>query len=210
MIYVDLEFPSCETALGLRVDPMWSTTVAVSAGGHEITNQNWEDVRHSFDGSMVGATAPEHEAVRNHWMVMRGRTKKFPVKDPIDFEATQSEGRMVEADTSPANEFQMYKRYGTGSDAYDRKITRPKSGTIAVFRTRAAVTTNVTGSATITYTTGEVSMAGHLAGDTYAWSGEFRVPCRYDIDKFPRAVFERVDDELFIDCGPIVLVEVRE
>jgi uncharacterized protein (TIGR02217 family) len=208
--FVDIPFPDC-IAFGAQSDPMWLTTVSASIGGEEWANQNWSDARHAYDVSFAVRTQSDYQQVRAHFHQVRGRARSFPFKDFLDFEVLQAEGLIADDAIEPTGDFQMYRRYGTGAEAYDRRITRPVSGTLIIYRTRSASTTVVTGDATIDYTTGLVTFASHLSGDTYAWSGEFRVPCRYDTDRLPAvAVNRRADDELLVECPSISLVEVRE
>lgn len=211
-MYVDQEFPAC-VAFGAQSDPAWSTNIVASFSGREARNQNWTLARHYFDASPGIKTATDYAVVRQHFHTMRGRAKSFPFKDPLDFDVAQSQGVLITAESSPNNEFQLYRRYGTGDDAFNRKITRPKTGTLTVYRTRSATTTDATADATIDYTTGIVTMASHVAGDTYAWSGEFRVPCRYDIDRLPAVIIDRnpgEDGELYVQCNGVLLVEDKE
>jgi uncharacterized protein (TIGR02217 family) len=209
MQFVDVQFPDC-IAFGAQSDSTWSTDVAAVLSGHEITNQNWEDARHLFDVSFAVRTASDYRMVRTHFHEVRGRAKAFPFKDFLDFSALATEGVMLLDDSdSPPGDYQMYKRYGSGAYAYDRKITRPVSGTITVFRTRAAVTTTI--AATIDYSTGLVTVTGHVVGDIYTWSGNFNVPVRYDTDRLPAmAINKESEGELLVQCGSIPICEVRE
>lgn len=210
MEFVDIEFPR-RIAFHARAEAQWNTAVTAMLSGFEATNQNWAQTRHAYDAGLAIRTASEYLQVKTHFHAMRGRAKSFPFLDPIDHEVSQAAGVL----TASGSDWQMFYRYGTGDGVYDRKITRPHTGTIAVFRTRSGVTTNVTGSATITYTTGIVAITGDVDGDTYAWSGEFFVPCRYDIDRLPGAIIDkqpqgRQNPELLVDCDSIPLLEVRE
>jgi uncharacterized protein (TIGR02217 family) len=212
MSFVNTPFPDC-IAFGAQSDPMWSTNIPVSAGGFEKANQNWEEVRHAYDVSFAVRTASEYKLIRTHFNEIRGRANHYPFKDYLDFEVSTSEGRLLSAaGAAPAADgsFQLHKRYGS-TNAYDRKITRPDSP-IAVWRTRSAVTTNIVGAgAAVTYTTGVVAITGHVGGDTYSWSGTFKVPVRYDTDRLPAAIINRHNaEELLVDCSSIPLVEVRE
>lgn len=213
MSFVNIPFPDC-IAFGAQSDPMWSSTVTMSAGGFEKANQNWEESRHAYDVAFSVRTASDYSLIRAHFHQVRGRANTFPFKDHLDFEVSASEGKLLDAagaEPSTNATFQLHKRYGSGADRYDRKITRPVSP-VAVLRTRSGTTTNITGAgAAVTYTTGAVAITGHVAGDTYAWSGTFLVPCRYDTDRLPAAIVNRHNaDELLVDCGSIPLVEVRE
>jgi uncharacterized protein (TIGR02217 family) len=218
MDFVAVSFPDC-IAFGAQSDPMWSTNLSVSFGGFEVANQNWQDNRHMFDVSFSIRNATDYRLCRSHFNQMRGRAKAFPFKDFLDFEAAASEG--VTADAASASDgYQLYKRYGSGDDKYDRKITRPVSGTLTIYRTRSAVTTNVTADCTINYggdstlePGGTFSVTGDQEGDVYTWAGEFNVPCRYDTDRLPAAAVNKepgTQGELLVSCGAIPVLEVKE
>jgi len=210
MEFVDIEFPR-RIAFHALAEAQWQTELTAMLSGFESTNQNWVQTRHAYDVGLAIRSASDYLQVKTHFHAMRGRAKSFPFLDPIDHVVSQGVGVL----TATASNWQMFYRYGSGGSAYDRKITRPRNGTIAVFRTRSGVTTNVTGSATITYTTGIIAITGHASGDTYAWSGEFFVPCRYDIDRLPGAIVDKqppghVSPQLLVQCDSIPMLEVRE
>lgn len=211
MEFVDTPFPEC-IAFQAKAEAMWQTTLTTVLSGFESTNQNWAQTRHAYDAGLAVRVASDYLLVKTHFHLMRGRAKAFPFTDPIDHTVVQAAGVLVAEAGSP-NDLHMFYQYGTGSGAYQRRITRPKTGTVKVYRTRAAVTTDITGSATISYTTGIVAVTGHVAGDTYAWSGDFFVPCRYDIDRLPGVIVNKQpgpNGELFVDCDSIPIVEIRE
>lgn len=208
MVYVDVPFPD-RIAFGAQSDPMWETTVVASIGGQESTNQHWSYAKHAYDVSFAVRTAQDYLLIREHFHQVRGRARKFPFKDYLDFRVSSADGVLLDA----AGGLQLHRRYGAGADAYDRKITRPVSGTVTVFRTRLGVTSNATADATIDHATGLVQMAGGESDDTYTWSGEFVVPCRYDVDRLPAIIANKqpgAAGELLVRCEAIPIVEVRE
>lgn len=208
MDYLDQPFPE-RIAFGARSEPTWFTDVAQTFGGYESTNQNWSQVRHYFDVTFAIRLATDYQAVRAHFHMARGRAKKFRFKDFLDYQATTDPLTA----TATANVYQCYKRYGSGSNAYDRIITRPIELTMTIFRTRASVTTDITGSSTIDDETGLVTVTGHVGGDTYTWTGEFDVPCRYDVDKLPAVAVNKnphADGDLIVESGNVIIVEVRD
>lgn len=211
MQFVNVAFPDC-IAFGASFDPVWSTTVIQSIGGHESTNENWEDSRGHFELSLTARPVSEYAAARSHFHEMRGRANYFPLKDYTDFQVLVTEGVLRDdAGVAPAanGTYNLHKTYGSVNPYY-RRITRPDTP-IQVFRTRAAVTTDITGAgATVTYAGGTVAITGHQSGDTYTWSGTFKVPCRYDVDRLPSPIINKSDGELVVDCGPIPIVEVLE
>jgi uncharacterized protein (TIGR02217 family) len=206
MDFVDIPFPD-RIAFNARAEAAWHTTLTALLSGFESSNQEWSHTRHFYDAGLAIRVASDYLDVKAHFHSVRGKAKSFPFLDPIDHTVSQSAGVL----TASGSDWQMFYRYGSGASLYDRKITRPKIGTIALFRTRAGVTTSISG--TISYTTGLVTIAGHVAGDTYAWLGEFFVPCRYDIDRLPAVIVNKQggeSGELFVDCDSIPIVEVRE
>lgn len=214
MEFVNVTFPDC-IAMGAQSDAGWLTDVTSTTAGFDYTNQRWQDSRHYFDVSFAIRNRVDYLLVRSHFHEVRGRARKFLIKDFLDFQCAASEGVLLTtALVAPAanGTFYLHKRYGSTS-AYYRKITRPDSP-IIVYRTRSAVTTNITGAgAAVTYTTGEVVITGHMSGDTYSWAGTFKVPARYDIDRIPGVAINKepgADGELLVTCDSIVIVEVKE
>lgn len=210
MEFVDMEFPR-RIAFQATAEAQWMTQLTALNSGFEATNQNWSQTRHAYDVGLAIRTASDYLQVKTHFHAMRGRAKSFPFLDPIDYKVSQAAGVLIASGPN----FQMFYRYGPGAGVYDRKITRPRSATIAIFRTRAGVTSDVTGSSTIDYTTGVVTIDGTADGDTYAWAGEFFVPCRYDVDRLPGAIVDkqspgRTNPQLLVTCDSIPMLEVRE
>lgn len=210
MQFVDRQV-SRHIEMGAQRTSSWDTTIIQSDGGGELSIQNWNAVRQQFDISFSVRTAADYDAVVQHFHTMRGRAKKFPFRDFLDNSATVQRGVLVPV--TPFTAYRLAKTYGDGADAYQRRITRPVAGTVAVFRTRVGTTTNITASCTITAGTGAVAITSGtvIAGDTLAWSGSFLVPVRYDTDRLPAAVPAMAQSgELLVTCDSIVLIEVRE
>lgn len=213
MVYVDIPFPK-RIAMGAQRRAGWKTTVVQTASGHEATDQQWSRAKHRFDVGLAVRAVSDFELVQDHFHSVRGRAKAFPFWDAVDNRVDAVRGVIVETDDSPTT-LQLAKRYGTGDDLYARRITRPKSGTVAIYRERTGVTTNVTGSATIDYSGGGVVLAPgvYQADDVLSWSGQFYVPCRYDTDDLPSLTVNRqpgTDGELLVTCDSIAICEVRE
>jgi hypothetical protein len=86
-----------------------------------------------------------------------------------------------------------------------RIIQKPVAGSVTVFRTRSGVVTTAT---TVTDpTTGLVAVTGHIAGDTYTWTGEFDVPVTFTDDEWMSAM-EVNTDNLHLDSSSIKLEEI--
>lgn len=209
-------FPE-KISFGAQADPMWSTVIVETVGGREQSIQNWADARHRYDVSLAVRTASDYQAVRTHFHTVRGRANAFLFRDHLDYTVTSDAGKVLSATTGAAitanGTYQLFKRYGSGSEAYDRKVTRPDSP-IRVLRTRGGSTTDIVGAgAAVTYTTGAVVITGHSTGDTYAWDGNFMVPCRYDSDSLPSVIVNKqpgAAGQLLVRVDRIPVVEVRE
>ena len=116
------DFPE-RIAFGAQSDPQWSTNLVALGSGFESANQNWQDCRHAFDVSFAVRVLSDYQLIRAHFHQARGRARAFLFKDFLDYTATQAEGVLTA--TGTANQYQMHKRYGSGADFYDRRITRP-------------------------------------------------------------------------------------
>lgn len=212
MDYVDIEFPR-RIARGAMREPGWSTALVSNFGGYDQANINWVNAKHRYDVSLAIRTETDYSLVLEHFHSVRGRAKSFPFRDPLDNRVEASNGVLIDNGESPAGDFQLAKRYGTGANLWDRWITRPV--TVTVYRLRAGVTTDITGSCTISTDTGRATIAGggvyEPTTDTLSWSGSFVVPVRYDSDQLPAVVEDRQPDhgELLVRCDSITLVEVR-
>jgi uncharacterized protein (TIGR02217 family) len=120
------------------VSPEFSTTVAVTASGHERRNSLWSDARLHFD---VGpGIRSEHElgTLIAFYRARRGAARGFRLSDPFDFSSngmtgtpTATDQRIGTGDGLTA-EFALVKSYGAGDDPQLRPITRPRAGTVLV------------------------------------------------------------------------------
>ncbi len=201
--------------MGAQRRPGWKTSLTQVQSGNEFTNQDWSRARHSYELSFAVRTQTDYDVVVQHFHTMRGRFRCFPFKDVLDYQVQALRGVLLDDGDSPTTGYHLAKRYGAGAYAYDRRITRPKSGTVAIYRTRSSIITDVTGSATINFSTGWVTLSPGTvhAADVLSWSGQFWVPSRYDVDELPSLIVDRrpgPNGELLVNCESIPIVEVRE
>lgn len=209
--FVNVTFPDW-LAFGSQASVTWQTNLTRSSGGNETTNQQWEDDLIEFDASFAVQDSGDYASIRDHFHEVRGRAKSFLFKNYLDYTVTQAQGALLDlSGVAPTanGTFYLHKKYGS-TNPYYKKISRPDTPAV-IYRTRASVTSVIT--PTVTYTTGAVALTGHVAGDTYAWSGTFKVRCRYLTDKLPGVVIDREPGEsgqLFVRCEAIPIREVRE
>lgn len=120
-------------------------------------------------------------AVQAIWHIVHfgagGPYKGFLVKDYSDPELTQSNSRLtlISGSVYQINRVYTYT-FGAVTDEYLRPIYKPAAGMV-VKRTRSGVVSTAT--ATVDTTTGQATISGHTAGDTYTAVGIFYVPVTF-------------------------------
>lgn len=194
------ELPQC-VHYGIDCNPVWRVDLATLTDGRESPNLVWSQARHEYSLDFHTKNPVEYTAAKSHFMKARAQFKKWPFRDPLDFEVARDEGVVVET----VQGYRIAKRYGSGSEAYDRTISRP---TGAVLYEGDSVALGITINPENGYLVG-VGSDGIDVGD-FSWSGEFFVPVRYDIDRFPSKVTNRTGEGFFVDVSGIQVVEVRE
>jgi uncharacterized protein (TIGR02217 family) len=204
MSWLNVPFPP-RLAFGIECDPEWEVNVTTTVAGWESRNLNWTNARHTYDAAFVVRTLTDHKLIREHFHMARGRFHSWPLLDPSDHECSVAQGFVVtrEADSL----FQLIKRYGSGQFAYDRKITRPID--VAIYENGVLQTEGA--DYTLDEDTGRLNFPGsNVDPDTITWSGQFYVPCRYDIGKLPVRIVNRGNDEFLVSSESISIIEVRE
>jgi uncharacterized protein (TIGR02217 family) len=195
-----------DLSYGARGGPVYSTSKAYTTSGQRITNKNWSLPLHRYDVQHCIKTASAFEEIRNFFYVVSGAFDGFRYKDWNDYQAAASETTLT---LITGSTWQMFKTYTAGNRTFSRKIQKPVTGA-QVFRTRSGTTTNITATdATVATTTGIVTIANHVAGDTYTWSGDFDVPVAFVSDEFMPVIENYNGQELLISSGPILLEEIR-
>lgn len=201
MAFFEERLPDC-FSFGARGGPMWSTEVVKTTGGFRFANGNWLMPLHVYDVSSGVKTPDDFELLRAFHFNVGGRRDGFRFRDWADYEATLQPMSLISGST-----YQLLRRYTSGSRTFDRPIYKP--ATVAVFRTRAGVTSAI--SPTVGLTTGQVIVTGHLGGDTYSWTGVFDVPVAFVQDQL-EAVIENKNPTkgLLISWPAIQVEETRE
>jgi uncharacterized protein (TIGR02217 family) len=133
----DVAYP---LALGrdASVSPEFSTSVSVTASGHERRASQWTDARLRFDVGPGIRSDAELATLIAFFRARRGAARGFRLADPFDF----SSNAMSEAPTmldqllgigdGLGATFQLVKNYGDPLDPQLRPISRPRAGTVLV------------------------------------------------------------------------------
>lgn len=192
----------------------WKTQITELGGGGEQRAILFADALRQYDASTPTLTLAQFRQIENHFNARRGQGFAFPLRDRSAFKITTAEG--FGTGTGAATQFQLTINSGDATNAYNKEIFLPESGTIRVFD---GVTELVEGSGAGKF---EVAYSGSsggvvtfgtapISGNALTWIGQYYVPVRYAVDSLPEAeLFLWRSDNTGLVQGPsIPLREVR-
>ena len=120
------------------VAPEFSTSISVTASGHEQRNALWSDARVHFDVGPGIRSEGELSQLIAFFRARRGAAKGFRISDPFDHSSNGMTGSPTMLDQILATgagltaDFRLIKTYGSSSDPQVRVITRPRAETLLV------------------------------------------------------------------------------
>ena len=120
------------------VAPEFSTSVTVTASGHEQRNSLWSDARIHFDVGPGIRSENELAELIAFFRARRGAARGFRICDPFDHSSHGMTGTPAMSDQligigdGLTADFQLIKSYGSGSEPQVRDITRPRRETLQV------------------------------------------------------------------------------
>jgi len=120
------------------VSPEFSTSVVLTASGHERRTSQWSDARLRFDVGPGIRAESELGVLIRFFRARRGAARGFLLPDPFDFSSNNMTGNPTMLDQQIGvgdgltASFQLAKLYGEGDEPQVRPITRPRPGTIVV------------------------------------------------------------------------------
>lgn len=201
MSFLDgVTFPE-SVSRGSSGGPEFSTSVVESQSGDEARNGRRMLPLGRYDAAVGVRTQEMADAVRDVFMVARGKLNTFRFKDWQDYRLT--DGVIGTADGIITN-FQLVKVYQVGAHALTRPIILPRSGTLTVKRNGSPIA-----GWTCNYNTGLVSFASPPAAGVISATCEFDVLARFDVDYLPTEIVARNVATLLFQPGSIPLVERR-
>lgn len=189
------------------VSPEFSTSVAVTASGHERRNSLWSDARLRFDVGPGIRSEAELGVLIAFFRARRGAARGFRLPDPFDHSSSGMTGtpgpfdQLIGVGDGLVSTFQLAKSYGEGAEPQLRPITRPRSETVRM---------SVGGAETSDFT---VEAGGRIILSHAPASGEevragflFDVPVRFAEDQLD------VTGAAFAagEAPSVPLIEVRE
>mgnify|MGYP003114528192 FL=1 len=114
--------------------PEFSTSVAVTASGHEYRNALWSDARMRYDVGPGIRSEAELGTLIAFFRARYGPARGFRLRDPFDFSSAAMTGAPSASDQrigtgdGMASRFRLVKNYGE----QHRRITRPQPGSIRI------------------------------------------------------------------------------
>ncbi|GAA4641931.1 hypothetical protein GCM10023115_02610 [Pontixanthobacter gangjinensis] len=120
------------------VSPEFSTSVAVTASGHERRNSLWSDARLHFDVGPGIRSEQELGTLIQFFRARRGAARGFRLTDPFDFSSNLMTGQPSPSDQllgigdGNAASFALIKSYGAGDEPQIRPISRVRVETLLV------------------------------------------------------------------------------
>ena len=203
----DLPYP---LALGrdAAITPEFSTSVSVTASGFERRNSLWSNARLRFDVGPGIRSEAELGVLIAFFRARRGAARGFRLRDPSDYSSNVMTGTPVATDQllgtgdGIRTDFPLVKNYGEGNAVQQRRITRPRSGTVLVSVGGTPILTGWTLAAA-----GLVSFTTPPAGGAVVRAGFlFDVPVRFADDRLEVAGAAFAAGE----APSVPVVEIRE
>jgi len=198
-MFINAELDICPT-FGWQGGPSFNTRVITTQSWIERRNANNIECRHTYSLPLQNITDDNYLLLlKQVYVACRGMLHSFLVKDYSDYQAINEvfgEGDGVTL------AFQLSKTSAFGSASYVRNITKPVVG--------VSITVNgVATSATVDTTTGIVTfLVAPAAGSILRWTGEFRVPVRFNSDTLNTTIDNKSNQGDFLINGSVDLIEV--
>lgn len=193
-------------AYGAIGGPKFKTTVLTLASGFEKRNIDWSRSRAEYDVSYGLKTQAELEEIRRFFYARRGRAYGFRFRDWQDY---QLNNQTIGITGGSQSQFQVFKRYQSGTIVYDRVINKIEAGSVTLTVNGVVVSEGVgTSQYLIDLNTGIVTLGSALvtpSGRAVAITCKFHVPVRFDTDHLNTTL----EEYNVHSWGQIPLVEVR-
>jgi uncharacterized protein (TIGR02217 family) len=126
----EVRFPD-NIAYGATGGPEFATTVVVTGAGHEQRNVNWAEARGRWDVGSGLKNQQQLDELIAFFRARKGRAYGFRFKDWTDYKAT---GQLLGTGDGLQSQFQLVKRYPSGSVTDIRIVTKPVAGTVRIYK----------------------------------------------------------------------------
>lgn len=193
--FVDEYMHSCVPGYPAYCSPRWATDLAMADSGAEAANQRWAHPLHRYTLPGAVRTMAVFNAIRDHWLVMRGPAHTWPFRDPLDFASVALDAPNTEPAVTPWDQdlgvgdgvtrtFQLQKTYARGAQEYTRAVRLPVVSSLRVGRDSAASPPQeyLSGFAVNRYDGTVTFDTAPTGGTLLSWGGYFDVEVRFESD----------------------------
>lgn len=142
MRFIDEYLPDCVASYNCISSPRFSTQIVTVDSGAEQANSRWAEPLRRFQLPEAVRTMEIYNALRDHWLIMKGAFHTFPWRDPMDYASvnitstdvplTSSLDQELGTGDGLSTKFKLIKTYKRGQHSYTRKIALPVVNTIKV------------------------------------------------------------------------------
>jgi len=213
MPFHDIEFPL--TLSSLTPKTAWNTQVTELGGGGEQRASLFGDAKRRYDARTAETLLlTNFDSVEKFFNARRGKYFSYKLTDRTNWKATAEGFGIGDGSTTT---FQLSINRGDASNAYNREIYLPKSGTLTVFDNATPVVEgsgagkflvdyNGANGGLVTFGTAPVNT--HVLTATF----EYYIPVRFEIDEFPSArmfAWIQSGNTGLLEGPEIPLIEVR-
>lgn len=197
-MFYPVELDTCP-AYGWQRGPFVDVLIKPLVSGREKRKPQSFLRKHTFILSFAYITDQQYlDDINNAFMALCGPTDSFLAKDWLDYRALQEPLGITPAGSTPV---QLLRTYSFGGASYTRPITKPVAGAVIYQNGIAKAGTLDTLTGLFTPTTAWTGSA------VLTWTGEFRVPVRFDQMSLPSTIDNRSGDNLLAN-GSVSLIEV--
>jgi uncharacterized protein (TIGR02217 family) len=185
----DIRFP-VEIGIRSKGGPERRTDIVTLGSGREERNSRWAHARRRYDAGYGVRSLASLSAVIAFFEERRGRLYGFRFKDRTDFRSSlagaspQPTDQLLGIGNGTRHAFSLIKTYGVGFAPYQRPITKPVVGSVAVAVAGTPRTAGV--HYQVDSTSGLITfLPAHLpaVGAAVTAGFEFDVPVRFDTDR---------------------------
>lgn len=209
MNFHEVRFPAPLSA-GSSGGPERRTEIVTLRNGSEERNTPWRHSRRRYDAGLGIRSLDDLAEVVAFFEARQGQLRGFRWKDWADFKscAPSAQPRALDQRIGTGDgvirTFALTKTYASGAHAYDRPISKPVAGSVALAVAGEAQTPGVDYSVDVV--TGIVTLATPPAEGAFVTAGfEFDVPVRFDTDRIEVSVSGLAAGEI----PAIPIIEVR-
>jgi uncharacterized protein (TIGR02217 family) len=195
----EIQFPA-DISYGARGGPEFSTDIVELFSAKEQRNINWSQARARYSVSHGVKTPAQLDELIAFFRARQGRAIGFRFKDWTDYQAA---GQNLGTGNGTVTQFQLVKKYTSGSVTVTRTISKPvNNGTLKIYLNAVLQGSGYS----VNYTTGIVTFTvAPGAGVVVTADFEFDVPVRFDIDHLDPSI----DDFGTRSWEGITLVELK-